>query len=265
MTTNQHGNEIDPLKEPRVFRPSRWKFWLPVLGGVWLVSIGTLFLLIPILIAADQRGWAMLVVGLSGLCMLLVGVWLFAHAGGLYGAVVRIDGENVELKAQQWSLWKRKKLRFARLAWSDLHSVRLCTIDNFLMPGGVDENYLLATTQGEFVLQTTLWGVQARQIAELIAQRIHQPIQYPADDPQAESLLSPADRLGIKLMRGFGWVCTILACVFMALLLLAQFAAKPGERLALGKATFFFGFVLYVARSLRQFKVRMAKPSSQSR
>jgi hypothetical protein len=263
MTMKPGGDESGSSQEHQVFRPSRWKFWAPVLGGLWLTLIGILFLVLPIVLAPDQRGWAMLLVAFSGLCMLLLGVWLFSYAFGLYGAMVRIDGECVDLKAQQWSLWKRKTVRSAQLHWNDFHSVKLCEIDNSMLPGGVDENYILATTQGEFVVQTRVWGTQARQIAELIAQRIQQPIQRPVDGPQAEILLSPAEHRGVKLMRAFGWLYTILACVFMALLLLAMLAAKPGERLALGKAMFVCGFVFYGARSLRQFKVRMGSGSAK--
>jgi hypothetical protein len=244
-------------QEPRVFRPSRWKFWAPVFAGLLIVLVAVPFLLVPILVAKSQRGWAMLVVGIAGVTMLLLGLWLFRHAFGLWGAVVRIADDCLELKVQQWALWKHKRLRSARLSWNEIHKVRLCTIDNILVPGGLDENFILSTTQGEFVVQTKLWGAQARQVAELVADRIQQPIQLPTDDASAARQLSPAEHRGVKLMRAFGWVCTVLACLFMGLLLITLPTATPDERWEIGKAFFCFGFILFAARSLRRFKVRM--------
>jgi hypothetical protein len=255
------SREMGNSQQPQVFRPARSKFWLPLLIGLWLALIGALFLALPICVAPAQRGLPMLVVGISGAVMALVGVWLLWIAQGVWGAVVRIGNDGLELKTQQWSLWKPKRFSSARLPWNECLGVKLCEVDNFLMPGGIDENYILATTQGEFVVRTTLWGTQTRQIAELVASRIQQPIlrpsHAPADVQRAESLLSPSDRLGIKLMRAFGWVCTILGWVLMVLIFIALLAAKPGERLALGKALIFTLIVLIGARSLRRFRIRM--------
>jgi hypothetical protein len=130
-------------------------------------------------------------------------------------------------------------------------------MDNFLLPGGLDENYILATPQGEFVIQTTLWDARAKQIAELIAQRIQQPIQQPSDAPDAVSRLNPADERRIKLVRAFGWACTIVVCLLIGLLLIALPTVDAHERWELGKAIFFSTFALAGANSLRKFRVRM--------
>lgn len=130
-------------------------------------------------------------------------------------------------------------------------------MDNFLVQGGLDLNFILETTAGEFVVQTSLWGDQARQIAELIAARIGQPIRCPVENPQAETRLTAAEHRGVRLMRAFGWVCTVIAGILMALLLFAIPFAKPEDRWELAKSLLFFGFVFSAAQALRRFKVRM--------
>ena len=174
--------------------------------------------------------------------------------------MLRVEADGVELKAQLWSVWKPRAFRAARLRWDEIHQVTLCEIENFLMPGGVDENFILVTTQGEFTVSTRLWGPQARQIAQLVAQRIGQPIHVPtpapADPRQAMAQLAPDDRLGVKLTRAFGWFICILDGLFIALLSLALWAGQPGERLALAKVIFIALLVFVAASHLRNFTVR---------
>ena len=179
---------MDGPQRQQVFRPASTKFWMPLLVGPFLLLIGIVFLLLPVLVAASGRGSvATVVVAICGMVLSLLGLWLFSVAFRLKGAVVRIDDDGLELKAQLWVLWRPKKFRAARIRWDEIQDVKLCEIDNFIVPGGIDHNYILATTQGQFVVQTTVWGDQARRIAELVAERIRQPIHVPDAAPGVSS------------------------------------------------------------------------------
>jgi hypothetical protein len=253
---------MDGPQRQDVFRPASTKFWLPLLVGPFLLLIGILFLLLPVFAATSHReSAAMVVVGVCGVVLSLLGLWLFSVAFRLKGAVVRIGDDGLELKAQLWALWKPKKFRAARIRWDEIQNVKLCEIDNFILPDRIDHNYILVTTQGQFVVQTTVWGDQARRIAELVAERIRQPIHVPdaasAAEQAADCRLSPAELWGVKLMRGFGWLCTILTGLFMLLIFIGLWGAKPADRPELVLPLLIGGFTLYGAASLRRFKIRM--------
>ena len=58
-------------------------------------------------------------------------------------------------------------------------------------------------------------------------------------------------------MRGFGWLCSVLIGLFLLLIFIGLWGAKPADRPELVLPLLIGGFTLYGAASLRRFKIRM--------
>jgi hypothetical protein len=238
-----------------MFRPARLKVWLPAACGVFFLAIALPFAALPLVV--NKSNPALYFVGLVGLFMAGLAAWMFLAARNAACALVAIGDEGLELSLQQWGLWKFGTSRREQFRWAEVQAVKLCQLENFMQPSGLEQNYIVCTPRGEFVLPSTLWAGRAREIAEAIAARIQQPIQMPSSErPVDESLLQPGDRLGLKLMRGFGWLSMILGYVAIALFVLVL--GTKGEwdsSLVLG---IFVSVIMVIGgKSLRRFKIRM--------
>jgi hypothetical protein len=189
--------------------------------------------------------------------MVALAAWMFRSAYVAARARVAISDEGLEFDLQRWGLWMLGKSCKAQLRWADIQGVKVYQTENFLLPGGMEQNYVLSTPQGEFVLLNALWADRNREIAKAIAARIQQSIQMPAAaQPVDLSRLRPRDRLGVKLMRSLGWFSILFGYVTIGLMLLAIAGSENGFDSSLILGVVVSVIMVVGGRSLRRFTIR---------
>ena len=141
--------------------------------------------------------------------------WLFLLGMACKRMQIEIGTEQLHLTASlyEWFLFNPWGVRQVRLRWDEIEGLRLWPIPNFLAPGGVQQNYVLYTTHGNFVLSNVVWP-HPEHIAAAISERTGlAAVRSVADlPPKLASAAQPSrkEKFGLLLLRRLAWTAIIL-------------------------------------------------------
>ena len=118
-----------------------------------------------------------------------------------------------------------------------VQGLRLWCIDNPLAEGSVQENYIIYTTRGIFVLSSIVWPDPDR-IAVIIAERSKLRIARTLAElpPSVGETARPSskEKVGLVLMRGFGWAFLGISPLVFLAAFLVLLGGQVGTAMLLG-------------------------------
>ncbi|HZZ27540.1 MAG TPA: hypothetical protein VFE46_05985 [Pirellulales bacterium] len=207
------------------FHPYRSKGWPPVIFGLMTLILG-------ILLAWGITGENKQPFNLarsSALAMLVFldpltwfSLWLMSLGIGIWRAHVAIREDGLEMYAHRFSMWSIRRMRRVRLAWNEVAGIQPFALTNMLAPGGVQEEFVLYTAAGKFILPGMLWP-DAQQIATQISNHMGKAIGDLSAVQEPIVGRRPSDRRGARIMHGIGWFAQAAGWVFAAISLVAIF------------------------------------------
>jgi len=237
------------------FHPYRSKAWFAFISGAAVLLLAVM--VAWALTGEDKkpfdlnRAWITTVlvivdpIGLFSLWVLSVGVAIWrAHV------IVTEDGLNIY--AHRFSMWSLRRMRRAKLPWIEVMGVQPFALTNWTAPGGVQREFIVYTSAGEFVLPELMWP-DAQQIATQICVHIGKPIGDLAAVTAPITGSRPRDLRGIRLMHGFGWFAQTMGWIFAALSVIAL-AGGANFRSMVYMVMMSMGLVLS-GSSLRRFRM----------
>lgn len=229
------------------FRARRFPVWL-------CFGLSALLLLLWSVVAVAMRehlGLVLLFLVIVG----LPGLLIFKMGNDVRRSRVVISDAGLDVRVARFRIWAFRPLASARLAWRDVHGVQPYEIPNFATPGGVQVDYVVHSTQGEFAVSSVQFA-DAQGIATLIAQRIGRAVGDLPAEVRPVGANTPSGRLGVRLMRALGWVAQAAGVVFLMVMIGAWLAGSPLPPSASGGLATASGVLLMVGRSLRRFSLK---------
>ncbi len=224
-----------PLSDTVTFGPKTGPIIGPVVGGLILSAFAAFFVCIPILLPTSPRAAStpvmlLMIPALTGGFLGLLAVWLFHQAVMVARMKMEAGPDGLRLAAglYDWHLWGWWVVREARLTWDEIRAVRLWQLPNHTAPDGVQSNYVVYTSRGDFVLSNLTWPGVA-QMAGLLLERTGLPLAHSLVDLPPElakgARPSAAATASVLMVHGVGWAASLmggLALVAAVLLLVAQ-------------------------------------------
>lgn len=251
----------DDSGEPsRSFRPLRARVWAIGGGGVFLLIFAAATLLLPF--AARPLNGGRVDAGLLSIAILLglflaaMSIWLLTLAWQIGQMRVVVYPKKLELRArnQEWFITNPVGFRRALLIWPEVRGIRRWRFVNPWAPGGVQENYILYTAEGKFVLSNLDWP-DVSEMAALISQNARRPIVHKIrelpDELQEAAMPSRTERANLRAVRGLGWLGSALLLALLALALLTGRLFRP----ALGSVALIAILFFVYRQSMRRFRL----------
>ncbi|HEV3415976.1 MAG TPA: hypothetical protein VG056_04165 [Pirellulales bacterium] len=267
---DKNDTSLQAANPATVFLPLRGRIIGLIVGGSILAAfalpLGGLAVVIAwarVTVPADKPSSGAVVVAavLMALALFLglLASWLFLLAARCRRMQMELssDGLHLTTSLYEWFLWNPWGIREARLRWDEIKGIRLWRIPNNLAPGGVQENYILYTAQGDFVLSSVVWP-HPEQMAAAIAQRIGGTIASSLDELPAELAAaaqpSRKERIGARLLRGLGWVSTVLGVLLLGI---SALFAVTGQEWSGGLSSTVLATVVFLTGgyALRRFRL----------
>lgn len=206
---------------------------------------------------SETRGVA---IGIS-LVTGLVAWAFFAWGRRLARAFVTISPEGLALRALDFKIWGFRRLKQANLRWDQVRAVQLVEIPNPYAPDGMQRDYVIHTTEGNFAIPNVLWP-EAKRAAAAIAERVGLPIDDLPPDVAPIPTDEKSNRVGIITMRAFGWLSTVCGVLFALAAVLVAFGKKPDSFSTAAKVGFMASIMVSGGHYMRHFKLGGRKAST---
>jgi hypothetical protein len=215
-------NDITPRS---TFHPYRSKAWFPFIAGAAVLLLA--ILLAWGLTGEDKKPFdlrrAFIAAGLVIIDPIgLFSLWVFSVGIANWRAHVAVADDGLDIYAHRFSMWSLRRMRRAKLPWSEVVGVQLFALTNFMAPGGVQREFIVYTSAGEFVIPELMWP-DAQQIAEQISGRIGKPIGDISAVRAPITGKRPGDLRGTRVMHGIGWFAQLMGWIFAVLSVIALF------------------------------------------
>jgi hypothetical protein len=214
------ANDPTPVR----FHPYRSKGWMPFVCG--LVMLGMSALLAWGITGESKPFTTTRTITVIALVFIdplgPFGLWLMALGIGIWRAHVIVADDGLEIYAHRLSIWSVRKMRRAKLAWSEVSGVQPFALTNMLAPDGVQREYILYTSAGKFNFPEMIWP-DARQIAEQISAHIGKPLGDLSAVTEPVVGKRASDRRGARIMHGIGWFAQVMGWLFAVLALFSLF------------------------------------------
>ncbi len=233
-------------------------------GGRHFLLALTAFVVL-LLLAAQQQNARPVEGGLLGLVILVgffrgaLSVWMCLLAWQLARMRVVVSVDQLELRARryEWFITNPFGFRHALLAWPDVRGIRRWRISNPLAPGGTQENDILYTSRGSFVLSNLHWPA-ATELAESISRYAGLRIaastaELPADLQEAATP-HRTERAKAIIVQGLAWLAMLGGGLLLGLIGLSLFTGEP-FRGSLAGAVLAAIVSLVCGESLRRFRL----------
>jgi hypothetical protein len=195
------------------------------------------------------------------LVFVLLALSMFRMGRKLARAGVTIAPDRLTIRAHEFRVWGLRRAKHAELTWNQVTGLEVFETPNPYAPEGVQRDFVVHTDAGKFALSNVVFP-DARAIAEQIAARISRPIGDVTNVVEPISIDRPSDRVGIGLMRAFGWVAMACGVLFAGCATLVAFNGKPDSLSMAAKVGMMSGVLLTCGAAMRRFQFKQPKPGA---
>ena len=236
-----------PSQDLLTFYPRRGRIVALAVGGATLLLFGIpvfffgILFALPFLATPNMPPPPVVIAApiLTGTVLVLMAAWLILLAVRVRQMRVQIGFLSLDLRTSlyEWYLWNPWGVSRAQVSWDEVQGLRLWCIDNPLAEGSVQENYIIYTTRGIFVLSSIVWPDPDR-IAVIIAERSKLRIARTLAElpPSVGETARPSskEKVGLVLMRGFGWAFLGISPLVFLAAFLVLLGGQVGTAMLLG-------------------------------